>query len=237
MRLRDENETDEILFLHLGATHAVSAAFLFAILGKRHALDVTAIRKRDDARRIGDEVLERDLVLVRDDLGLALGVGLRGVLEPKLGEIVLDDRVDARGIGEDRLQLGDYLQELGEFRLELVAFETGKLIETHLENRIDLHVGKAEPLLQLHLRLVAVLRAADDRDDFIEIRDREEESVQNVFARLGLLELEPRAAGDHVETVIDIAAEEVLKVQDLRTPPVDREHDRTEGCLQLGVLV
>ena len=37
--------------------------------------------------------------------------------------------------------------------------------------------------------------------------------------------------------MVHVAAEEVLQVEDARTPLVDREHDRAEGGLQLGVLV
>ena len=56
-------------------------------------------------------------------------------------------------------------------------------------------------------------------------------------AGLGLLELEPRPPRDHVETMVDVALEIVLEIEDLRTPANDRQHDRAEGGLQGRMLV
>ena len=92
-------------------------------------------------------------------------------------------------------------------------------------------------LLQAHLRLVAVLRGADDLHHVVEVGDRDEEAVEDVPAGEGLVELELRAAGDHLEAVVHVAAEEVLQVHDARAALVDREHVRAERRLQLGVPV
>ena len=237
VRLRDEDEADEVFFLHLRTLDAVSAALLLAVLGERHALDVAAVRKRDDARRVGYEVLHRDLVLVRDDLGAALRVRLRAVLRLELREVLADDRVDLLGVRENRLVLGDRGEQLRELVGELVALEADELVEAHLENRVDLEVGKAETLEKARLRLVARLRRADDRDDFVEVVDCEKEAVDDVLPRLRLLKLEARAACDDLEAVVGVAAAVVLEIQDLRAAAVDREHDCAEGGLELRVLV
>ena len=237
MRLRDEDESEEVLFLHLRALHAVAAATLLLVLGERHALDVATVRQRDDTGFVGDEVLDRNLVRIRHDLRATLRVFLLTVLRLDLLEVGADDRVDLLRVGQDRLVLGNRRNELGEFFRERLTRETDELVETHLEDRVDLQVGELEALLEARLRLVARLRRADDVDDLVEIVDREEESVDDVLARQRLLEIESRAAGDHLETVIRIALEVILEVEHLRTAADDREQNRAERRLQLRVLV
>ena len=237
VRLRDEDESYEILLLHLRALYAVAAALLLAVLGERHALHIAAVRERDDARRVGNQVLHRDLVLVRDDLGAALRVRLRAVLRLELRKVLADDRVDLLGVRENRLVLCDRGEQLRELVGKLVALEPDELVEAHLEDRVDLQVGEAEALEKARLRLVSRLRRADDRDDFVEVVDREEEAVYDVLPRLRLPELEARTPRDDLEAVVGVAAAVVLEVQDLRPAAVDREHDRAERRLELRVLV
>ena len=235
--LSDEDEADEILLLDLSALDTVTAALLLAIFRKRNALNVTAIGKCNYARRVGNEILHGNLVLVGDELGAASRVLLRAVAVLYIGEIFADDGVNLLGIGENRLVFGDRLKKLSEFRLELFALETDELIKTHFENRVYLKVAEAEALLQSLLRLLTRLRGADDGDDFVEIVDRQEKPVENVLTSLGLLEFKTRSARNDLEAVINVAAEEVLEIENLRASAVDGEHDRTESRLELRMLV
>ncbi len=187
MRLGDEHEAEEVLLLQLCALHAASAAVLLLVLRERHALDVAAVRERDHARLVGDEVLDRDLVLVDRDLRAALRVLARRELLLQFREVVLDDCVDASRVGEDGLKIGDRGEESGEFRLQLLAFEAGELVEAHVEDRVHLRLGETVGLDELDLRLVAVLRCADDLHHVVEVRDGDEETIEDVLARLGLI--------------------------------------------------
>ena len=72
VRRGDEEVLDDVLFLRLHADAAFAAAVLRAIERQRRALDVAAARHGDDHVLVGDEVLDGDLVRVRDDLGAAL---------------------------------------------------------------------------------------------------------------------------------------------------------------------
>ena len=75
------------------------AAVLLLVLGERHALDVAAVGEGDHAGLVGDEVLERHLVLVDGDLGAASSVLLRGELLLEHRKVVLDDLIDASRVG------------------------------------------------------------------------------------------------------------------------------------------
>ena len=132
MRLGDEDETNEIFLFNLSTLDTVAAALLLAIFRKRNALDVAAVRKRDYARRIGNQVLHRNLVLVGDELSAAARIFLRAIAVLDIGEIFADDGIDLLGIGENRLVFGDRLKKLSEFRFELLALETDELVKTHL---------------------------------------------------------------------------------------------------------
>jgi hypothetical protein len=73
--------------------------------------------------------------------------------------------------------------------------------------------------------------AADDADDLIEVRHRDDEAEQDVrpLARLGELEL--GAAGDHLFAELDEALDDVAKVQGLRPAAADGEHVGREARL------
>ena len=58
-----------------------------------------------------------------------------------------------------------------------------------------------------------------------------------MLAGLGLGELEAGAAGDDLEAVVDVAAEQLLEGHDLGAAMIDGEHVGAEGGLELGVLV
>ena len=221
----------------MGALDAASSTVLFLVFGERNALDVATVGKGDHARLVGDEVLERNFVFVGDDLGAAHRVLLAGELLLDEREVVLDDLVDASGVGEDGLEIGDLCEEFGEFVLELLHFEAGELVETHLEDCIHLCFGECETLDERGLCLFAVLRSADYPHDFVKVGDCENQAVQNVLACFGLAEFEARTARDDVETMVGVALEEVLEIEDLRSAAVDCEHVGAERRLEFRVLV
>ena len=71
VRRRDEEVLDDVFFLRLHADAALAAAALRAVERQRRALDVAAARHGDDHVLVDDEVLDRDLGRVGDDLGAA----------------------------------------------------------------------------------------------------------------------------------------------------------------------
>ena len=108
VRRRDEQVLDPVVVLGVHPHHAHAAALLLAVGGGRDALDVARLRDRDDHVLFADQLLEVELALGRHDLGAP--VVAEAVAE--LAQLVLDDRVDARLVGQDRAQLGHERDEL-----------------------------------------------------------------------------------------------------------------------------
>ncbi len=76
-------------------------------------------------------------------------------------------------------------------------------------------------------------RAADERDDFVEMVERDDEAFEDVRALLGLLELEDGAPPDDVPAEIDEEANELEEREDLGPVVDDGEDDDAEAGLEL----
>ena len=81
MRVGDEEAVDEIVFLGRRRLLAAAAALLRAVLGHRLRLHVAAVRQRDDHVLRRDQVLERQVDALRDDLRA-----------PRVAELIADRR-------------------------------------------------------------------------------------------------------------------------------------------------
>ena len=137
----DEQVLDGVLLAGDVPDDPLAAAVLAAVGGDRLALDVAAAGDRDDDVLVGDEVLVGHLAAgVVGDARPALA----GVLALQLGELVLDDREDARRVGEDVLELGDELDDREVLVLDLLALEGGQAGEAHVEDRLGLELGEPE---------------------------------------------------------------------------------------------
>src|SRR5690606_20217751 len=102
-----------------------------------------------------------------------------------LAELVLDDlEADLLAL-EDLLELGDEAADLGELLLELLDLEPGQPGEAHLEDRLGLPLGEAEPLLEPRVRGLGVRRGLDELDDLVDVVDGDLEPLEDVltFAR------------------------------------------------------
>ena len=145
--------------------------------------------------------------------------------------------------------------------LDLVAFQTGQLIEAQIENLIDLMFAErvtafGQPRFvanedadlldlfpgefereQFDSRFVAVRRAANDADEFIEVRQRDEITFERFGALLRLAQFETRAAQNHFAAMLDVSGVRLLEGEQLRPAVIDREHDDRERAFQRGVLV
>ena len=103
MGIGDEQVVDEIIFLDRRRLLAAAAATLRAVVGERLRLDVAGMRQRDDHVLRRDQVLDAEVLRMRDDLGTAL------VAELFLHRLQFfaDDLRDALGTVEDVHQVGD----------------------------------------------------------------------------------------------------------------------------------
>ena len=76
--------------------------------------------------------------------------------------------------------------------LDLELLELAQTAQTHVEDRLGLHVGQLEGLHQDGLRLVL---GADDADDLVEVEIGDEVAVEHLKAVADLVEAEFRCAG------------------------------------------
>ena len=84
MRGRDEEVGDDVVGLQPRALHALAAAPLGPVQVGLRALRVAGPGDRDDDVFLGDQVLDADIAVVRDDPGAALVA----VLLDDLGQLV-----------------------------------------------------------------------------------------------------------------------------------------------------
>ncbi len=118
---------------------------------------------------------------------------------------------------------------------DLFALETGELIEAQIEDLVGLVFAESVTALdearfvadqdadlldlppgelegeQLDPRFFAIRRTADDADEFVEIRQRDEIAFERLRAVLGLAQLEARPAQHDLAAMLDVGGVRVLE--------------------------
>jgi hypothetical protein len=80
-------------------------------------------------------------------------------------------------------------------------------------------------------------RPLDDRDHFVDVRQRHRQAFEHVAAFARLAQVEDRAPRDHLAPMAQERVEELLQVEELRLAVDERDHVHAEGFLHLRVLV
>ena len=138
---------------------------------------------------------------------------------------------------ENRAQPLDRLQQLGHLVENLLPLEAGQPLQLHVQDGLRLNLAERELRDQAVARLGHGLRPANQLDDRVEVVERDLQTFEDVVSRLGLAQLELRAAHDDLAAEVDEAVDELREIQHLRPPADDGEHDDAEALLQLRVLV
>src|SRR5256712_2795713 len=233
VRRGDEEVLDDVLFLRLHAGHALAATALAPVRLDVRPLDVARTRDRDHHLLVGQQVLDREL----GGLGQDLGAPRVAVLLLDGQELAPDDRHQLRVGGEDALQLLDEGERLLVLLHDLVALELGQSLQPHVEDRARLDLREVEPRHQGHAGGVGALRLSDEPDHLVEMLDGLAQARQDVGALLGPGQVVARAPRDDLAAEADERVEHVLEVDDLRSAVDQRQHDDAESRLHLGVLV
>ena len=206
---------------------AHAALTLRGVLARARALDVAVARQGEDALLLFDEVFDVDLVLDLLDLGLAL----IAILVANFNELVLQNALEHRLVGEKLDKVGDLLFQLVKLVLELFAVETLQGLQAHIENGLRLHVGEREAFHQLFLRVVVA--RADDVDDLVDIVLRNEQTLQQVLALACLFEVILRSARDELFLEGEILVDDVAQGQNLRLLLVVDKRQHVDGKARL----
>ena len=224
---------DVVVVLHVHPGDALAPAVLHPVGGQRQRLDVAGLRDRDDHLLVGDQVLDVHVVFGVGDLRApVVAVGLAD-----LEQLLADEGHDARLVAEDLPQLADPLDEVGVVALDLVDLERRQPAQRHREDRLGLLAGQLELLDELRPRGLGVGRRANERDDLVEVGQRDQQALEDVCAGLGLAQLVLRAPHDHVALVVDVVVDDLEQRERPRHAVDERDRVHAERRLQHRVLV
>src|SRR3546814_44740 len=257
MRRGDEKLGDDILVLrrHAGAT--LAAATLGAEGVERGALDIAVEGNGDDHLLALDEVFVVDAVGGGSDERPARS---REFVAHR-DQLFAHHAIKFDTVGENRKQFLNDGGQLTEFLADFVATERGEAVETEVEDRLHLYFGQAIGGAVLHLALDrfdeanvgsdfadrpfaqeqgfagggGAVRSADDADDFVEVRHRDDEAEQDVGTVARLREFELAAARYHFLAEGNEGGEDVLQPHHFGAATADREHVRGEARLRRGM--
>ncbi len=240
----------------------------------RLALDVAAVRQRDDHVLRRDEVLVAHVERVHHDLAAPRVAEL--VADRR--QLVADDRGDALGLREDVEQVGDLAHHVAVLVDDLVLLEPGEALQAHLQDLLRLVVRQPVQAVGLHAvvgrqpvgseRVAAAgrvglgarehlaherrvprtphqlllrdrrrRRGLDQRDELVDVRERDREAFEHVAAFARLLELEHGPSRDDLASMRDERLDHRLQVAQPRLTVDQRDHVHAERVLQLRVLV
>ena len=262
----DEELVDEVVVLHARRLLAAPAALLCAVVGERLALEVAAVRQRDDHVFRCDQVFDVDLGGVEHDLRTARVAEL---FAHRL-QLADDDRGDALGPREDVEQVGDDVHHFAVLGEDLVLLQTGEALQAQFEDGLRLHFGEAvalrrqaeafgqilgaigvghrarQHLLDQHRapgarqqRLARVggrRRSLDEGDDLVDVRQCHRQPFEDVAAFARAAQFVHGAPRDHLAAVREKAVEQFAQIQRARAAIDQRHHVHAESVLQLGLL-
>ena len=114
---------------------AAAAAPLRLIVRHRLSLGIAAVRQRHHHFLGGNQILEGEILVRRDDLGAALvGEAVADRLE-----LVADDLEQALGARKNVGEVTDQREQLLVFRNDLLLLEPGQAVQAHVEDGLRLH--------------------------------------------------------------------------------------------------
>ena len=228
MRAACQKHLDVVFVLCLHAFEALAAAVLRVIGVRRNAFDVTGGRNRNDADFAGDEIFHVDFRFARNDERTAR----IGVFRLDVDEFGADDADDFVAGGKQFVVVFDLALQFGVFGLQLLDNQSRQLEETHVQNGFRLAVAEEETLHQRRGGDVAVRGVADDVDDFVDVRLRDEQALHDMVALFGDAQFVFRAACDNFFAMIEIRFENLLEVERARTVFVNDEELCGQRCFQ-----
>ena len=135
---------------------------------------------------------------------------------------------------QDRLQVGDGVQQLLALGLQLDLGELGEPAQLHVEDVVGLRLGELEGLHQPGAGLRGVLGAADDGDHVVDVEDRDQQAVHQVQPIRGFAEPVGRAPPDDLQPVLQVDLQHLLQAERRRLAVHQRDRVDAEGVLQLG---
>ena len=221
MAVRVEQMLDKVLLFGLHAHDAHAAAVLSAVSVGRHPLDVTGIGNRYHAGMSGDQVGNIQIAVVESDFGTAR----IGMFISDFDQFSFNHFQTHFTAGQQGFQIGDKFGQFFIFRLDVFNRQSGQLVQAHFQDGADLLFGELEAGDQALGGGFAVSGIADDFHHFINIRQRQQQTFQDMRPGFSFLEFKYRPADDHFHAVVNICLQHLRQIHHARTVMVNHQHD------------
>ena len=219
-----------VLFAGGQAGDTAAAAALAAVGIDRQALDIAHTGHGIDALLLFDQVFDVDLVLDMRDLGAALVA----ILFLDLQQAFADDLVNAGGLDQNIVIIGDLGAQLIQFVLDLLALEALQSSQLHLEDRLGLDLADAKAVHQVFLGVVVAV--TDDMDNFVDVVAGNGQTFEDMGTVLRLLQQILGTVDDNIKAEVEIMLEALLEGEDLGLVVDQCQHIDREVLLHLGQL-
>ena len=154
-----------------------------------------------------------------------------------LAQLLLHECAQQLRILQDLAQRRDLRQQLVALGLQLDARELREAAQAQLENVVGLGLGQVERRHEALSRDLRIVGGPNDRDDVVNVQDRDEQAFDQVQAVLALLQAEAAAARRDVQAVIEEDLQHLLEAQRARLAAHERHGVDREGVLQRRTLV
>ena len=140
-------------------------------------------------------------------------------------------------VAEQLAQLADPLHLVRVLLAQRVGLERGQLLQAQFEDRLGLDVRELEALHQAGAGRVAVGDRADQRDDLVEVVERDQQALEAVHRAVERAQLVLRAADDDLALMADVVEDDLAQREQLRDVLDQRDHVHAERRLHRRVLV
>ena len=128
MSARDEEMFDRVFVVRLGADNSLAATVLSLIRIKRHALDIAALRQRDNHWFFGDQIFLIDPTQFQI---VDFGTAFRRVLCFDCQRVFANDSSDIRFVRQQKEMPADIGEQLGMFFVKFFPFEIRERTKLH----------------------------------------------------------------------------------------------------------
>jgi len=219
--------TDEILFTRAHPDAPFTSATLCTVSRDGGPLDVAGIGDGDRHVLVGNQVLDPQLARFFDDHGTALVA----VLLTDFSQFVQHHLHQQFVTRQDGAEPFDRLQQFGQLVDDLLPLQSRQALQLHVENRLRLKLRELEFGHQTGSGLDRTLRGSDQRNDAIQVIQRDLETLEDMGARFGFAKLEFGAPANDLAPELDEVLEDVEERQYLGAPADDGEHDDAERRL------
>ena len=152
-------------------------------------------------------------------------------------QLGFDDLHPALHAVQDVLQIRNDRHQLVVLGTKLVAFQTGQLLETHVQNGAGLNFAEFKLLHQAIARFLRRFAGTNQRDDRVDVVEGDDQALQNVGPLFRLVQVKLRATDHNVVPVLDVVRHHLLQVEQLWTALDQGDVVDRERGLKLRVLV